>query len=174
MDKKTKKIPVKKVDYLECSICCEKCTKKDIFDCPSCKFENCKTCLKTYLIETTQEQHCMNCKNVIPYEKFMEVTDKTWRLGTFKKHREKVLWDKEISRLPEAMVEIKKRSEIHKLNKELKELEDEYQRKKLEIIMKRHQILNPEGGGDVKTKSSTHYEWTQVCPKEGCRGFLDK
>ncbi len=175
MEKKTKKVPVKKIDYLECSICCEKCMKKDMFDCPSCKFENCKTCLKTYLLETTQEQHCMNCKNVIPYEKFMEVTDKTWRLGTFKKHREKVLWDKEISRLPEAMVEIKKRSEIHKLNKELKELEEEYERKKLEIIMKRHHISNPEGGGgDVKTKNATHYEWTQVCPKEGCRGFLDK
>lgn len=180
-NKKNKKVSLKKKDLPECSICCDLYEKSDQFSCPSCKFEHCKKCLKTYLLETTQEQHCMNCKTVLPYENFMEMTDKTWRLGTYKKHREKILWDREISRLPEAMLEIQKKSEIKKLSTELRELKEAFELKENAILRKirRIQMNQPPEGEDeeevvLTKKKPTHYEWTQACPKEGCRGFLDK
>ena len=36
--------------------------------CPfaNCNFEACKTCVRTYLLGTTNDPHCMNCKNLLP------------------------------------------------------------------------------------------------------------
>ena len=50
----------------ECPICCEKynnSTKKNI-TCPydNCEFTACKSCIRTYLLNTSADPNCMNCK----------------------------------------------------------------------------------------------------------------
>ena len=53
---------------MTCNICCEKFNKslnaKVICPFANCNFEACKTCTRTYLLGTTNDPHCMNCKNL--------------------------------------------------------------------------------------------------------------
>ena len=55
---------------MTCNICCEKYNKslniKVICPFANCNFEACKTCVRTYLLGTTNDPHCMNCKNLLP------------------------------------------------------------------------------------------------------------
>ena len=53
---------------MSCNICCEKFNKtinaKVICENVECRFETCKTCVRTYLLNTTNDPHCMNCKTM--------------------------------------------------------------------------------------------------------------
>ena len=79
---------------MECSICVSPCGEKDKFHCIGCKFDCCITCMKTYLLSQTNDPNCLNCRSAIPYDQFISIFDMKWRLGLFKTHKEKVLWDK--------------------------------------------------------------------------------
>ena len=50
----------------ECSICCEKYNKSThamvVCEFGDCGFTSCKACVRTYLLGTTLDPHCMNCK----------------------------------------------------------------------------------------------------------------
>ena len=50
----------------ECNICCEKYNltlhKEITCEYTDCKFRCCKTCIRTYLMGTTEDPHCMKCK----------------------------------------------------------------------------------------------------------------
>ena len=53
----------------ECNICCEafnNSTRSRIqCDYGDCKYEACKACIRQYLLGTTENPHCMNCKKTI-------------------------------------------------------------------------------------------------------------
>ena len=52
---------------MSCGICCEKFNKsthsKITCEFAGCGYEVCKICIRTYLLGTTNDPHCMNCKN---------------------------------------------------------------------------------------------------------------
>ena len=105
VNKKEKEILV------ECNICITSTKGKNCFRCFSCKEEYCIKCLKTYLLGTTQDPHCLHCRSAIDYNTFIEKFDKTWRLGVYKEHREKILWEREQSLFPATVgyIDLKKR-----------------------------------------------------------------
>ena len=90
----------------ECNICCEtynKSTRARI-ECEytSCKYNVCISCIRAYLLTSTNEPHCMECKQ--PWTpKFMLSLTKKWLTETYKPHREKFLCDVELSKLAETM-----------------------------------------------------------------------
>lgn len=83
---------------VECSVCCEE--KKTMLTCASCKYDVCKTCIKTYLLGSTDEPHCMNCRigwdRDIQYEKL----GKSFINGEYRKHRKNILFNSEVAQLP--------------------------------------------------------------------------
>ena len=64
----------------ECFICCESKSSEKFFKCDNkdCNFDACIDCNKKYLLTSIQDEHCMNCKNVINYESFLNQFDKNW------------------------------------------------------------------------------------------------
>ena len=50
----------------ECQICCEKYNQqlRSCVSCPNaeCSFTACKTCVRTYIMNSTSDPHCMNCR----------------------------------------------------------------------------------------------------------------
>ena len=88
---------------MECPICIETVLVKNVFNCIACKFKNCIDCHKKYLLNSTQDQHCINCRAIIPYDLFLDKFNKRWIFGEYKKHRYSVLWEREQSLLPETV-----------------------------------------------------------------------
>ena len=107
-----------------CSICCEdynKSTKKAI-SCPSCPFECCRGCIRTYHLGSKDEPHCMSCKNSWNKDTFTNATLKSFVNGEYKKHKELILFESLVSKLPEAMPAVQNHLECRELEKQEKEI----------------------------------------------------
>ena len=86
-----------------CTVCCDKYNKthhKKV-TCPHCEYEACKTCIQTYLLSNTEEPHCMKCKHEHDRELRDSFSTKRFRNVEYKKHREQILYEREMARMPE-------------------------------------------------------------------------
>lgn len=93
----------------DCSVCCEKYnqTTRKLVGCGHCKFDACRTCHKTYILQTIQDPHCMGCK--VPWDMDMILANftKTFFHNELRKHREKVFFEREKSLLPATQQEMR-------------------------------------------------------------------
>jgi len=167
----------------DCLICCEKfnlSTRKEII-CPftDCNFSTCKTCVRTYLLGTTADPHCMKCKK--PWEQKFIITNlnRAFCDKEYKTHRKNLLVEREISKLPETMhlaeqqkkvnVEEQKAKalsqEIIKLNKMVSALKTERVQCQNDIYRIKH--------GDLTVGENTEKrKFIMACPNNDCRGYL--
>lgn len=83
-----------------CNICAEKFNKTNRCKVTcTCDFECCRTCIKTYILDKTEDAHCMSCK-VVWDRKFMSKSfEKTFMSKAYKNHREEILMQKELGML---------------------------------------------------------------------------
>lgn len=149
----------------DCIICCEKMnktTKKQVI-CEFCNFVSCKNCVKTYLLGSTKDAHCMNCRKGWSRESLMTKVDKSFINSDYKHHREEVLYQRELALMPatQSIVETVFRrrelaAKIEQISNSIRNLQEEQRKIKNQmdnIIIERRTFVAP-------------------CPKEGCRGFL--
>ena len=73
-----------------------------------CDYSSCKTCVRTYLLSTTQEPHCMQCRIKWNYEFVKKNLGASFVNKELKEHTAKTLLDKAISKreekLPQAII----------------------------------------------------------------------
>lgn len=159
----------------DCPICCFSYTNflRKPIQCKICKYDVCTKCVKTYLLDTVKDPHCMKCNIGWDREFIDNVLSKAFRIGELKKHRENLLLDRErgmlLTTMPLVEIEIIKRknqNEIIKLNKEKHDfykqivaLDDK--------INEHNSIIN---GNDKKNIEIKVYQ--KPCPANDCRGFL--
>ena len=90
-----------------CPICCEEYTKqlrsKIVCTNNNCANEACISCIKQYLLSTTNDAHCMNCKMPYEYKYLVEIISNNWLTKEYQKHRKKLLLDRELSQIPATM-----------------------------------------------------------------------
>lgn len=166
---------------MTCSICCESFNKsintKIICPISNCQFEACKKCVRTYLLSTTNDPHCMSCKNQWEHKFLVENLNKTFIDNDYRKHRKQLLVDREISRTPELMNIVQRTSmledeqtqlnalqeEYNEARKYLNELSQKLQEKKLRI----YRIKNGEDAGKDERR-----KFIMPCPADNCKGYL--
>lgn len=90
---------------MSCAICLDTCNKsvRAPTTCPYCNIVVCRTCLQTYLLnDISDTPKCVNpeCNHGYTREFLDSQLTQSFRLHTYKLHREKVLIDREQSRLP--------------------------------------------------------------------------
>ena len=165
-----------------CVICCEKynqSTHKQV-QCPfgDCDFSACKTCIRTYLLNTTANPHCMNCKKGWEEKFIVSNLNRTFCDKEYKSHRKALLIDREISRLPETIhlaerqkkidiEDVKSKGltlEILDLNKKIKNLKNERVKIANNIYHIRH--------GTDENGTSDRRKFIMACPNTDCRGYL--
>ena len=163
---------------MECSICIENVLENNIFTCLACKYKNCINCHKKYLLSSIQDQHCINCRAIIPYDIFLEKFGEKWIFDKYKKHRYSVLWEREQSLIPQTvhLLGIKKQQKIlqkekEKLQKEKEELCKKINHKIYEIETQQL-ALNPEN--QLKKGTYVKFNYTYACPIDKCKGFLNE
>lgn len=95
-----------------CFTCCEtynkstKCQVTCYFD--DCNYSSCKGCVRTYLLNSTNDPHCMNCKKQWNENFVIQSLNRSFIDNDYKKHRKELLIDREISKLPETMNDAEK------------------------------------------------------------------
>ena len=149
---------------MECNVCFEIKNEKLFFICNACKYINCIHCHKIYLLSSSQDPHCMNCRAIIPFDIFIDKFNSKWIFDKYKKHRYDVLWNREQSLLPQTMNHIS--NEKEKKNLIIKK----------NLLIKEIQALNEEINGlsnnkSIQTKQTFQYIYR--CPMQNCKGFLN-
>ena len=164
----------------QCPICCENfnASTRATITCANaeCNFDACKTCVRTYLLNTTEDPHCMKCRHGWGQLFLVEKLNRSFMTKDYKEHRQKLLLEREISKMPETMdaADRHKRSQDHiekadDIGSQIKLLKEHINTLKAEEWKHRnrsHRILRG------KDKTQEKRAFIMACPAEGCRGFL--
>lgn len=96
-----------------CEVCCEPFNKSNraVATCPYCPFRACSGCHERYLLETTEDAHCMACRRGWSREILVTNFTQKFVTKTYKRRREDLLFEREKSLMPatQPFVECEKR-----------------------------------------------------------------
>jgi len=150
---------------MSCNICVEKFNKTNRCKVAcNCDYEACRSCIKIYLLDKTEDAHCMSCK-VGWDRKFMsESFEKSFMSKNYKHHREKILIEREIGMLQATQPYVEREIKLEKLDQAVIDLQIEYSRKRQELS---EEIYEVRGNVEVERK-----KFIRKCPSGDCHVFL--
>ena len=165
----------------DCPICCEKYNQqlRSCISCPNaeCSFTACKTCVRTYIMNSTSDPHCMNCRKTWDQDFIVLNLNRSFYENTYKTHRKKLLFEREQSKIPDTMNDVARIAEAEEKEKgkialdhqifELRNQIMELTRQKQAIDREVHLIKTGKEQEVVERK-----KFIMPCPVEDCRGFL--
>jgi hypothetical protein len=166
----------------ECQVCCESYNKSNrariVCEFGDCNYEICAKCVRTYLLSTTTDPHCMQCKKTWS-DKFMAMNlPKSFIVKEFRDTRKDLLFQREISKLPESMADAEKLLMIEEEQKKARQIKVEMnllQEKMRELAEKEAQswgrVREIRTGTSAKKEEEVR-EFIAHCPNNDCRGFL--
>ena len=181
-----------------CVICFDKFNKSTHAPtkCSYCSTEICRTCLQTYLInDISDTPRCVNteCGHGMDREFLDNHTTKTFRLHTYKEHREKVLSDRERARLPSSQEDASEyrtaskvlteerekqnalRIELTALQRKIDESDRKlYRAKQVIDTVGRTRLARQTQSGALEQAQNPVQRATFIkpCPAKDCKGFL--
>ena len=164
---------------MDCGICTRKIMKSKIIECPTCSYQSCNKCLKTYFKEIS-EPRCPNC--LVVWTREFVMTNFSSFKKEYTKMRERFLFERELALMPDsqhfAENELKARElinvEIKKIQVDINELRrriTELDRKRSDIYLTVQHLRN-------LTDNRDHQHAPKLickCPLfsvSGCRGFI--
>ena len=163
-----------------CFVCCEPYNRstrtKIVCNLGDCGYECCKSCVRTYLLSTKNEPHCMNCKRAYTQNFMVTQLNRSFTDNDFKKHRRQLLLEHELSRMPETMQLAENYNKIDQYNENVKgytqqirelraQLQDLQQKKYQDM-----RSINLLKSGKVENEEKKKFVFP--CPADDCRGYL--
>jgi hypothetical protein len=170
----------KKAEVEECNVCCEPYNKSSHLpiECEQvgCHYKGCLECVRSYLLSTVNEPHCMSCK-VNWSAKFMLNLKKGWLSDVYRPHREKFLCDIELSQIAETMPDAERYQAAKKQQEITNELNRKYIAMKLELEKMRSKVyasarLTQTIKNGKETAKEEKKEFFMPCPALDCNGML--
>ena len=103
---------------MSCPICLEdyKGKRIEMVKCQYCPYGACRGCQQRYLLQTTEDPHCMDCKRGWTTDFMASNFPLSFRNDTLRKHRRIILHDREKSMLPAMQPFVQWKREIDELN----------------------------------------------------------
>lgn len=185
--------PASEVIPAACTVCTERFNKttRRLTECCYCKYTSCVSCVKRYLLGTSEDPHCMSCRRGWSVEYIDSLLSHAFRAGDLARHRENVLLDRERSMLPATQVYVEADIRNRKYDERLKSLRAEFhalERRFRRFCTRRIRIRNMDPlaatpdlddvDADTEvTPTGPHpppvtTTFIKPCPTDGCRGFL--
>lgn len=157
-----------------CIICCETYNKSNHLPvkCQYCPFEACRACVQTYLVqEDVREPVCMSpsCGRPWIFEFLQDNLYKTFMNNDYKKHREKQLFQQELSFLPATQLELEKDFKIEEVAHRIRAKHERIKELKNDILDLEFEAARLHNNAVSKEVRRT---FVRACPAEGCHGFL--
>ena len=169
----------------QCNICCENYNQslhaKVTCEHTDCAFQVCKTCVRTYLLGTTADPSCMNCKKAWSDQFLVSNLNRAFCEKDYKKHRKGLLLERELSKLPETMVLAERQKKVDneelkltELNKQVAALNAQIRSLHLASHTVRENIRHIKQGTDTDSKGpeGERRKFIMACPNDSCRGYL--
>lgn len=169
-----------------CGICCEKFNKstRSIITCPrpDCQWQSCKSCVRTFLLNSPTDPSCMKCFNAWDIQFVVSQLNRSFWIGDYKKHRRNMLLESELSKMPDTMVAASQFKEVVKLHdeidvnkKEINALRDKITELTFNIYSKERRIrainIAIDNGTEVENDTPNR-KFLMNCSFDGCRGYL--
>lgn len=168
---------------MSCGICIEdynQTTRKEV-KCPYCDYSGCSSCMRQYLLNATNDAHCMNCRRAWNREILVEKFPMSFLTKDYKQHREQVLYEREKSMLPDTQAKAQK----YRL---LRNLENTYadMLSQLQNLMREQQKLRKDMDDNKRMQSiyrnrnadnlfrTAKKNYLRGCPVGDCRGFINE
>jgi len=167
----------------DCSICCEKynlSTRKPVI-CPfgDCNFSCCKTCVRTYVLGTTADTSCMNCKKPWELNFIVSNLNRSFCDKEYKNHRKELLVEREISKLPETMHLAERQKKVNVEEEKAKTINQEIiqlNKKVNELKAERQTCYNTayriKRGDASESETTEKRKFIMSCPNNECKGYL--
>lgn len=175
----------------DCSVCCNKYNKSinAVVTCGTCDYQSCKKCVRTYLLGSANQAHCMNCKVMWNHKFLIDNLNRSFVDTEYKKSRSTIILDEHKSKLSEYMYLVEYESEKRKLEEQLK-IESEKLKELKKLYYDQFYKVNELKSRAVKSKNSRpiidengmiknicgesieHKKFIMPCRADNCRGFL--
>ena len=165
----------------DCPVCCEKYNQqlRTCISCPNaeCSFSACKTCIRTYIMNSTSDPHCMNCRKTWDQDFIVLNLNRSFYENTYKIHRKNLLFEREQSKIPDTMNDVARIAEADEKSKEKIVLDSQINELRRQIIEinRQKQAIDREvhliRTGKAKEETERK-KFIMPCPAEDCRGFL--
>ena len=159
----------------ECTVCLEKVNKRNrIIQCLHCNYKACTSCSKRYILNSLNDPKCMNCKKDWDREFIVNSFSYTFVNTTYKKHRQNVIYDRQLSMMEETQKVVERQnmvvqiqSQIFNTNEKILDLRNQvFQLERKKFCYQHNQELPDEKKEDI-IKFYGH------CPENDCRGFIN-
>ena len=153
--------------YEQCSVCIEpmnKSTRKSV-NCGMCNYSACRECYKHYILGINENPHCMNCKKIWNHSMMTSNFDKKFVNTKYKKHRENILVEKELSKLVLTQPFVEKLMRNNKLKDDIREMKE--QKKILEQNINDALIKF-----ELNKRCEDRKVFIRKCTSNDCKGFL--
>ena len=169
-----------------CNICCEDWSAKVVkTECPYCKYATCQSCMKTYMLDSLNDPKCMHsdCKKVWTIDHLFTIVPASFITNKYKKHRESVLYNREMAMLPATQPYFERTMLQGKMAEELSDIEKRIRQLKMDRIRIKNTLrdLNHmpidgvDGAGTSAGPSAVPKERQQYagrCGNGECKGFV--
>lgn len=168
-----------------CLICYDKFSLKvrKQITCPKCQKGSCAKCIQTYMMNSTEEPHCPNCRYGWTRGFLYQNLPKTFLNGEWAAHRRQILWQREKAYLPDSQVHAERVLQSRKMTQDMSPLLKERQELMAKVsnmdaiirgmqrnIYRLSEGLAIEEGG--ATAAPEHRQFIRRCTHPNCQGFL--
>ena len=165
----------------DCSICCEKFTdiKRSPVECPKCSFKACKACV---------EKNTLNQMQLDGVKCMMPNCDNHWTRGFLSKHmtnvfmhkkfrdrRKQLLYEHEMSRMPDTMLAVENHKKIVNAQQQNKEIRIKRRELKEQINKLNTLLYKNEREINIRRRSIPDKQkraFIHKCPSNNCKGYL--
>ena len=163
----------------DCSICCEpfnlKTRTSTVCNNPACDMQICKECIRTYLLGSSNDPHCMNCKTALNQEYLVNNLNRSFCKNEYKDHRTDMLLEREMGKMPESMPAAEKQKHIDSIRDETIKVENEI-RTMTSILNnlreKRSKYQSDIWRLETGRVKMAKKKFIMPCSVDDCRGFL--
>ena len=167
---------------MTCSICCDTFNKtmRAQVVCPNseCNLDVCKTCVRTYLLGSIEDPHCMGCRVGFQQNYLLTNLNQTFVKKEFKTWRTQVLLEDAKSKMADTQAMAQDYQEVLRIEKL-----NAVDKKTLGELMKQahalRDIMQSRSQQIIRIRSGLHTvadkerkAFVMPCPDEGCKGYL--
>ena len=168
-----------------CGICCENFNKstRAIIVCPrpDCEWKACKSCVRTFLLNSPTDPSCMKCFNAWDIQFMVSQLNRSFWTGDYKKHRRTMLLESELSKMPDTMTAatqfkeaVHLECEIDDDKKELSRLRGKMNHLTQTIYIKERRVrrINRAIDNGTEIDDAPQKKFLMNCSYNDCRGYL--
>lgn len=131
-----------------------------------CGYDCCRQCVIDYTMNTVKDIHCMSCKIEWTHEFLYEILDKTFVNKIYKEHRQKILFELELSLIPRSLPVLEARRTTAKIKEQIDKLKIERTYISNRIYQLENEVRRNEQPKETRI-------FTFKCPSNNCKGFVD-